>query len=189
MVFRGFISRGLSVSTLCLSNCALTSFGAQMLSIILEETNITEVHYSDNDISYEGAVAIANALTNSRVLRELILQNASLSDNSIKLIAKAATQCPSLVKLDLSRNTIGPVGANWITPSIKEFYVDRLTVTSAGIDKMGTSTYRTLQEDSLANVITNNNNAASLAESLTTDIKNLSFKEDDIISQEGYDLI
>merc|ERR1711998_794396 len=82
VTFKGLMSRGSNISTLSLSNCALTSFGAHMLSIILTETNVTEVHYSDNDISQQGAYELAQALTNNKILRELILQNTNLSDNS-----------------------------------------------------------------------------------------------------------
>ena len=144
-------SKGPRVCSLDISNCALTSFSAHMLSVVIAESHLTEVYYSDNEISRAGANDIAAAMSKSQSLRELVLQNTDLSDFSIKLLVRAAQSCGTLLKLDLSRNTIGPAGANWITSMLNDFYIDTITFTAAAIDKKSsyTSTDRAEAEEKL----------------------------------------
>ena len=129
------ISKGPRICSLDISNCALTPFSAHMLSVVITESYLTEVYYSDNEISRDGATDIARAVSKSKVLRELVLQNTYLSDISIKLITKAAMTCSSLLKLDLSRNTIGPAGGTWVTSALTDFYIDTITFTAVAVDK------------------------------------------------------
>jgi hypothetical protein len=117
-----------------------------MLAVFITSSYISEVLFSDNEVSFESAVVLSSAIYHSLYLRSLVLQNTYLADHSIKELTQAAAKSKSLLFLDLSRNSIGPAGANWIANSTKELYIDSITVTAANVDKNETSTGRTILE-------------------------------------------
>ena len=144
--FKSVASRGNSLTYLNVSNSGLSTFSAKMLAVFITSSYISEVLFSDNEVSFESAVVLSNAIYHSLYLRSLVLQNTYLADHSIKELTQAAAKSKSLLFLDLSRNSIGPAGANWIANSTKELYIDSITVTAANVDKNETSTGRTILE-------------------------------------------
>jgi hypothetical protein len=153
--FKSCASRGCSLSHLNISNCGLSPFSVQMLVVFISSSYVSEVVYSDNEISREYSTILSHTISNSLYLRTLVLQNTYLSDQSIKEITQGAAKSSSLLCLDLSRNTIGPAGANWIANSTKELYIDNINVTTATVDKQETSGGRAaLDALSLASTVT-----------------------------------
>lgn len=110
--------RYLSISSIFLSNCGLSSMGAKMLGhCLLDNKQITSVDISNNNISDDGCLYIAKVLESSTSLKVLNASNNAITDVGIELICRAVCKNNNLTiqTIDFSKNIIGPSGINWLT--------------------------------------------------------------------------
>lgn len=119
------------LSSLNIANCNLTDAAVVTLSHALKSNhNITALDVSDNPLllaTYNGCNSLADMMERSS-LRSLALNRCGIRDKGFMNILKAASNCITLRSLEISRNHIGPTGANWVATANKTFYLDQLAI-------------------------------------------------------------
>ena len=97
------------------SSLRLGREGAVRICEALKErigSTLKHLNLSDNNFGEEGAEALTEALSNAPCLETLILNDALLGDDGVKLICEAlAKGAPKLVSLNISGNEVGVEGA------------------------------------------------------------------------------
>ena len=100
---------------------------------------------NSNAIGEDGATAIAQAITNNKTLKELIINNCEITSTGATAIANSLQHNTSLEVLDMSYNAIGKDGATAIAQAItnnktlKELIINNCEITSIGATAIANS--------------------------------------------------
>mmetsp|Transcript_23848 Transcript_23848/g.31048 ORF Transcript_23848/g.31048 Transcript_23848/m.31048 type:complete len:311 (+) Transcript_23848:78-1010(+) len=114
------IANDSTLTELYLTNNNLGDKGAQSLATALSaNTYLQKLFLSMNNISHEGAEAIANALSTSKTLRILYIWHNDIGPEGAKSLAKALKSNTSLETLYLWNNNIGNDGADAIANALE----------------------------------------------------------------------
>lgn len=101
------ILQTIKLDTLNISNNYLGPKGLEILAkMLVNNTTLTSLNLAGNNIGSQGA-KIAEVITQSLVLKELILSNNCIKQEEASFIAEAIPKCTSLTAIDLSSNIIG----------------------------------------------------------------------------------
>ena len=96
------------------NNNRLGNAGCETIATLLRDpnSNINQIDLGDNDIDYEGAIALANGLANNTKLRELYLRNNRIGNVGCETIATLLRDPNSNINhIDLAGNSINNEGA------------------------------------------------------------------------------
>ena len=83
------------------------------------DSTLTELHISNNNIGFEGAIAIAKALETNTTLTTLFIDNNNIGVEGSKAIAEALKTNTTLTELHISNNNIGFEGAIAIAKALE----------------------------------------------------------------------
>jgi Ran GTPase-activating protein (RanGAP) involved in mRNA processing and transport len=124
------VQRGdVPLSVLNCANCGITSLGVQWLFHAVKfNENIASLNLSDNKITYESAIVIAEYLMWCESLDELILDGNSWEEEGIHVLLKGVEMNKSLSSLSLDRCNLGSISLNWIASTTHGFYIDNVNL-------------------------------------------------------------
>lgn len=96
-----------------LNDTGLTDTGITTVCAALQNSapQLEELHLALNEITPDGASAVATAVQNKARLARLILRENELEDKGTILICRALKRCAALKELDLTQNQIHRAGA------------------------------------------------------------------------------
>ena len=106
------LSKNINIKTLVLTECfGLTEQFFLFCEVVGQNSSLTNLDLSANDIGHTGAGSLSQALTVNSSLTNLDLSWNSIGHTGAASLSQALTVNSSLTNLDLSRNSIGHTGA------------------------------------------------------------------------------
>ena len=130
------------ITTLDLSNCGLTApYATKLLYVVCKENkNIHHLNISHNNLGSDssgGCADIAELISKDCEICTLDIRNCNVSSGGVEVLVRKThahgpsdtSLSPGLSYLDMSHNSIGPTGVNWIASRlVDEFFLDRCRV-------------------------------------------------------------
>ncbi|KAL0226026.1 hypothetical protein P9112_013350 [Eukaryota sp. TZLM1-RC] len=109
-----------SITELYLPSNNITSEGASAIARALESNStLTKLNLRDNKITSEGASALARALESNSTLTELSLEGNNITDEGASALARALERNSTLTTLDLWNNKITDEGASALARALE----------------------------------------------------------------------
>ncbi|XP_022804757.1 NLR family CARD domain-containing protein 3-like [Stylophora pistillata] len=111
----------LQIKAIDVSHRGLLGANALLLTnVLMSNTSVTELNFSYNEISDDGAAALSECLKENTFLTKLDLSRNNIGHAGAAALAECLKKNTSLTKLNLSRNNIGETGAAALAECLKE---------------------------------------------------------------------
>lgn len=123
--------RGSLLSSLYVRGCGLDSRILPVLRHVLDDNaNLCTLDLSDNAkvLSRQESCKLMSKIMLGSELSTVKLNNCGISDKGLSELTKSSVKNKELVTLELSRNFIGPTGANWLASMNNVYTFDSLSL-------------------------------------------------------------
>ena len=188
----------LTLHTLTLTLRISEAHVVALAEALKQNTSLTQLDLSYNDISAQGVAALAEALKHNTSLTQLDLSDNDISDQGAADLAEALKQNTSLTQLDLTDNDISAQGAAELAEALKQnTSLTQLDLSDNDISAQGAVDLAealkhntSLTQLDLSDNDISDQGAADLAEALkqNTSLTQLDLSDNDISAQGAADL-
>ncbi|GMH97726.1 hypothetical protein TrST_g160 [Triparma strigata] len=124
------VKRGsVPVAVLNFANCGIGPLGIQWIMHACKfNESVATINLSDNQLSFESAIIIAEYLMWSETIDEIILDGNEIDDKGMQVLLEGIEENKSLSSLSMDRCNLGPVSLNWIASTAQSYYIDNINL-------------------------------------------------------------
>ena len=103
-------------------------FTSPHLTPLYARRSVATINLSDNQLSFESAIIIAEYLMWSETIDEIILDGNEIDDKGMQVLLEGIEENKSLSSLSMDRCNLGPVSLNWIASTAQSYYIDNINL-------------------------------------------------------------
>ena len=126
-----------SLRSLHLEKLNLNAQTLQVLSTILNATNITELYFPGNPFGDEGIEVLTNCLSNSRKIQVLDFSNCAITRRGAVGLSHIVSNLETLKRLELYGNSLGCEGLRFLSQALQHSKLKHLDISECDIGDAG----------------------------------------------------